>query len=95
MEEQLAYFNIIVSQLLALVPHQPRSIQGSFLFAIDHCFAIKGQGTILTGTVLKGSASVNDTIELAGLRLKKKIKSIQMFKRPVQLCQQVGASHSS
>jgi selenocysteine-specific elongation factor len=23
------------------------------LFAIDHCFAIKGQGTVMTGTVLQ------------------------------------------
>lgn len=89
MEEQLTYFNSIVNQLLLLVPPQPRSVEGSFLFAIDHCFAIRGQGTVLTGTVLKGKANVNDTIELAGLRIKKKIKSIQMFKQPVQQCQQV------
>ena len=25
-----------------------------FLYAIDHCFQIKGQGTVLTGTVLSG-----------------------------------------
>jgi len=25
-----------------------------FLFSIDHCFQIKGQGTVLTGTVLRG-----------------------------------------
>lgn len=24
-----------------------------FLFSIDHCFLLKGQGTILTGTVLQ------------------------------------------
>ena len=94
-EEQLAYFNSIVSQLLALVPSQPRSTEGSFLFAIDHCFAIKGQGTVLTGTVLKGKASVNDTIELAGLRLQKKIRTIQMFKQPAQHCQQVSSKHLS
>lgn len=27
--------------------------QRPFLFAIDHCFAIKGQGTVMTGTVLQ------------------------------------------
>ncbi len=31
-----------------------------FYFAVDHCFMIKGQGTVLTGTVLNGSISVND-----------------------------------
>lgn len=95
MEEQLTYFNSIVTQLLLLVPPVPRSVEGSFLFAIDHCFAIKGQGTVLTGTVLKGKAAVNDTLELAGLRIKKKIKSMQMFKQPVQQCQQVCSCHGS
>lgn len=29
-----------------------------FHFAIDHCFPIKGQGTVITGTVLSGMAKV-------------------------------------
>lgn len=36
------------------------------------------------GTVLKGQVSVNDTIELPGLKLQKQVKSMQMFKRGVQ-----------
>jgi selenocysteine-specific elongation factor len=35
-----------------------------FVFAIDHCFSIKGSGTILTGTVLQGSAGVGDARRL-------------------------------
>lgn len=54
----------------------------SFYFAIDHCFPIKGMGTVLTGTCLSGSAKVNDPIEFPTLgRLERKIKSMQMFKR--------------
>jgi selenocysteine-specific elongation factor len=37
-----------------------RSASGPFLFAIDHCFNIKGQGTVITGTVLNGQVKVND-----------------------------------
>jgi selenocysteine-specific elongation factor len=33
---------------------------GQFLFAVDHCFQIKGQGTVMTGTVLSGSIKAND-----------------------------------
>nr|ACO14571.1 Selenocysteine-specific elongation factor [Caligus clemensi] len=33
---------------------------GPFLFAVDHCFSIRGQGTIMTGTVLQGSLRMND-----------------------------------
>jgi len=57
--------------------------KSNFYFAIDHCFALKGRGTVLTGTVLSGSVSVNDVIEFPTLATSKKIKSIQMFKRQV------------
>lgn len=33
---------------------------GPFLFSVDHCFGIKGQGTVLTGTVLNGQVKIND-----------------------------------
>lgn len=33
---------------------------GGFLFSVDHCFGIKGQGTVLTGTILNGQVKVND-----------------------------------
>lgn len=51
-----------------------------FLFFIDHCFAIKGQGTVMTGTVMRGSVRVGDPIELPELRVQKKVKSMQMFR---------------
>ncbi|CAM9852132.1 unnamed protein product [Phaeothamnion confervicola] len=54
-----------------------------FYMAIDHCFAIRGQGTVLTGTVLSGR-----TFELPELRTTKKVKSIQMFRRPVAAARQ-------
>lgn len=54
-----------------------------FLFSIDHCFNIKNKGTIVTGTVLKGKASVNDEIYFPALCEKKVIKEMQMFKKPV------------
>lgn len=54
-----------------------------FLFSIDHCFQIKGQGTVVTGTVLSGGCKVGDQIEFPELKVDKKIKSMQMFKKPV------------
>jgi len=61
----------------------------SFYFAIDHCFPIKGMGTVLTGTCLSGSIKVNETIEFPTLgKLERKIKSMQMFKRKTNQIQQ-------
>jgi selenocysteine-specific elongation factor len=55
-----------------------RSTDGPFLLSVDHCFPVKGQGTVLTGTVLSGAVKVNDTIELPELKLQKKVKSLQV-----------------
>lgn len=41
-----------------------RNSDDSFLFAVDHCFGIKGQGTVLTGTILQGSVGMNDVSEI-------------------------------
>jgi selenocysteine-specific elongation factor len=59
-----------------------------FHFAVDHCFPIKGQGTVLTGTVLSGSARPNDIVEFPTLSTQKKIKGLQMFRRKANIIQQ-------
>lgn len=37
----------------------------------------------MTGTVLSGVVKVGDNIELPALKVEKKIKSMQMFRKPV------------
>lgn len=73
----------LVNELVARVPDRVREPSAPFLFAIDHCFAIRGHGTVLTGTVLQGRVEVNDEIELPELKVTKKVKSMQMFRKPV------------
>mmetsp|Transcript_25297 Transcript_25297/g.84793 ORF Transcript_25297/g.84793 Transcript_25297/m.84793 type:complete len:571 (+) Transcript_25297:30-1742(+) len=74
----------LVAEMRAAVRLPERHGEGPLHFAIDHCFPIKGQGTVCTGTILRGSLAVNETIEFPELRVDRKVKSIQMFKRPVQ-----------
>mmetsp|Transcript_6312 Transcript_6312/g.9528 ORF Transcript_6312/g.9528 Transcript_6312/m.9528 type:complete len:1035 (-) Transcript_6312:33-3137(-) len=68
------------------LPH--RNFDGPFYYAIDHCFAIKGHGTVVTGTVLSGSVQVNTTIELPDLQVTRKVKSMQMFHKSVKSAKQ-------
>jgi selenocysteine-specific elongation factor len=68
------------------IPHRNRD--GAFLYAIDHCFPIKGHGTVLTGTILNGSITNNATIEIPQLQLTRKVKSMQMFRKPVNSAMQ-------
>lgn len=76
-----------VPQLIELLKKQTylpkRDPGGDLLMAVDHCFSIRGQGTVMTGTILQGSLAVNDTVEIPALKVTKKIKSVQMFRKPV------------
>ncbi len=65
-----------------------RKSDGPLVYSVDHCFSIRGQGTIMTGTVLSGTVSVNQTVEIPLLKLTRKIKSLQMFREPVQSASQ-------
>ena len=68
------------------IPKRGKKYEKSdFLFSVDHWFAIKGQGTVMTGTVLKGSVGIGDTIEVASLKQEKKVKSMQMFRKPIDI----------
>lgn len=58
--------------------------RGPMLMAVDHCFTIRGQGTIFTGSVLEGCVSVNDIVEIPALQMKRKVKSIQIFRKNVE-----------
>ena len=60
-----------------------RNSSAPFIFAFDHCFTIKGSGTILSGTVLQGTIKLNDIIQIPQLKTERKIKSMQMFRKPV------------
>lgn len=51
--------NELISTLEQMTFVPSRNPEGPFLFAVDHCFGIKGQGTVMTGTVLNGSVQVN------------------------------------
>ena len=67
----------------------PRRLQSNlFYFSIDHCFQIRGQGTVMTGTVLSGSLAPNQVVEFPTLGLERKVKSMQMFRRKVPLISQ-------
>eukprot|EP01128_Nolandella_sp_AFSM9_P000376 TRINITY_DN10538_c0_g1_i1.p1 TRINITY_DN10538_c0_g1~~TRINITY_DN10538_c0_g1_i1.p1 ORF type:complete len:539 (-),score=129.03 TRINITY_DN10538_c0_g1_i1:240-1856(-) len=64
------------------------------LFLVDHCFPIKGKGKVATGKVVRGSLSVGQIVQIPQLGIERKVKSIQMFRKNVELAQRgdrVGA----
>jgi selenocysteine-specific elongation factor len=60
-----------------------RQTTGNVLCEIDHCFSIRGQGTVFTGTMIRGTLKVGDKIEIPSLGVERKVKSLQIFKQSV------------
>ncbi|EPQ08239.1 Selenocysteine-specific elongation factor [Myotis brandtii] len=62
-----------ISELIELLTSQisipTRDPSGPFLMSVDHCFSIKGQGTVMTGTILSGSISLGDSVEIPALKV--------------------------
>ncbi|MFW9847519.1 MAG: selenocysteine-specific translation elongation factor [Candidatus Thorarchaeota archaeon] len=56
-----------------------RDIDGPFLMPIDHAFSVKGHGTVVTGTVLRGTIQLENTIEAVPLGTRARVRSIQVF----------------
>lgn len=75
----------------AFIPDRANSNRLPFLFSVDHCFAIKGRGLVMTGTALSGCARVGDQLEIPSTSsgTHHSIKSIQVFKQNAQ-CIQTG-----
>lgn len=78
----------LVSTLKDMTYLPNRKGDGNFVFSVDHCFSIRGQGTILTGTIIQGAVSLNDMVEISALKETRKVKSIQMFRKPVNKAKQ-------
>ena len=81
-----------IDDLLELIKQKvvipQRNYDAPFYYAIDHCFSIKGHGTVLTGTVLSGSINTTTTLEIPHLQITRKVKSLQMFRKNVKSARQ-------
>jgi len=70
----------LFSSTLKVNPDRSKLEKDEFLMSIDHCFQVKGSGTVFTGTVLSGAVKVNDQVEIVKLNESKKVKTIQIFR---------------
>jgi selenocysteine-specific elongation factor len=63
---------------------EERSSNGLFRLPIDRVFVMKGFGTVVTGTVISGSLSLGETVEVLPPGLEGKVRSLQVYNRPVE-----------
>jgi selenocysteine-specific translation elongation factor len=60
------------------------SKEGKTKVVIDHCFDVKGVGTVVLGKVISGKVKQYDNLKLLPSRLDAMVKSIQMHDDPVE-----------
>ena len=61
-----------------------RSSEGLFRLPIDRVFTMKGFGTVVTGTMISGSLSLGETIQVLPSGLEGKVRNLQVYGRSVE-----------
>ncbi len=63
--------------------HRSRT-EGAFRLPVDRSFAIKGAGTVITGTLWSGVVNVGDEVEILPAGKLSRVRSIQVHNQPVE-----------
>jgi selenocysteine-specific elongation factor len=63
---------------------EERSSSGLFRLPIDRVFVMKGFGTVVTGTMISGSLSLGETVEILPSGIEGKVRNIQVYNRPLE-----------
>ncbi|XP_041972572.1 elongation factor Tu-like [Aricia agestis] len=75
----------LLDEIDNFVPDIQRDVTSPFLVPIDKAFTVPGRGTVVVGTIQRGSMKKNDEAELLGFgtAVKTTISDIQIFKSSV------------
>ena len=80
-----AGFAELLQALAQLTKDSPAREKGGFMrLPLDRSFALKGFGTVVTGTLWAGSLNVGDTVELYPTKRKARVRGLQVHGRAVQ-----------
>jgi elongation factor Tu len=65
------------------IPTPKRDVDKPFLMPIEDVFSIKGRGTVVTGRVERGKLTVNEDVEIVGIRDTQKtvVTGLEMFRK--------------
>jgi elongation factor Tu len=71
------------------IPEPERDIDRDFLLAVEDVFTIQGRGTVATGRVESGKISLNEEIEVVGIRPTRKtvVTGVEMFNKSMDSAQ--------
>ncbi len=65
------------------IPTPERDVDQAFLMPVEDVFTIQGRGTVVTGRIEKGAISLNEEIEIVGMKdtMKTTVTGIEMFRK--------------
>jgi len=72
----------VLSQLAAKVTERP--VHGLLRLPVDRIFTMKGHGTVVTGTLISGTVSTGDEVEILPSGLRSSVRALESHNRPEQ-----------
>lgn len=63
---------------------EPKPVREIFRLPIDRVFTLKGFGTVVTGTVVSGSLSVDEQVEILPSGISTKVRGLHSHGRPIE-----------
>jgi selenocysteine-specific elongation factor len=63
---------------------EPKTTEGLFRLPIDRVFTLKGFGTVVTGTAISGTISVDDVVEILPSNIKSKVRGLHSHGKSIQ-----------
>ena len=78
-----------IPQLASTLDHLSQGIEGRpadglFRLPIDRVFTMKGFGTVVTGTMISGSLSLGETVQILPSDTEGKVRNLQVYNRSVE-----------
>lgn len=73
----------LMDQVDSYIPQPVRDLDKPFLMPIEDVFSIKGRGTVVTGRIERGKVTVNEEIEIVGIKDTQKtvVTGVEMFRK--------------
>jgi len=80
--EGIEHLRETLARLARQVPQRP--VYGLLRLPVDRVFTLKGHGTVVTGTLIAGTISVGDDIEILPSGIKSSVRSLESHNHPEQ-----------
>jgi len=87
--EAVAAIEQLIDAIDNYIPTPERDFEKPFLMPVEDVFSISGRGTVATGRIERGKISINEEVEIVGIKDTSKtvVTGIEMFKKQMKEAQ--------